>query len=713
MKGLKLSKPAALSAGLLLVFLSAIALADEAPKKRMSVNMDKTTAHGYNPMGFCQQGAETLINQLSKPNKARDEKIDELRKEILSLSQQRQIITEMNNLSKKYKESLVNLEKLSKAEQEKGEVAIDSMKTALRNGLTLNAISLLLKDTQGEDWTKAETFTMAHLCQKNPTEEICKKIIEEDRPTTGFLDAATKMLSRTFNGTSEYRKLDRTLASFHEAFSRVEPEDQKSLIPEVQKIIDDIPADIKPSAIVSLIQSKAPQTSAILAQDLPRETVINCLSEEKPYTEGICKGLATDKEKREQLIEVVSAEKEATQRAVSDKAAPVLKAIAEVQNASAREAVEAVATAEISKLQTLAQKVGTLGVSLTQANVRENRSPASVGTCQEAKSKLSGVALLFFDCPRLSGLSAVDAEKALESAQQDARSNSESLVKNCQELNANTSSSIISSCKSLLGKIVSRIDLMNNDYDSKIAYLQNEVKKLSSDADQNAIERLKEYVVNKYLDTCSPDTKKMVVNDVSLSVCHNGESTNAGLYRIDGLFKDTQVIVKQLRPSSISLGEMQEFQNSCNSLSRAREEVKNASVEVCSFINKDYASANKKEEIVQREKKESEDYWIDYDPHSRGNISKTKKKSTLRVIGEGVLPIAPSLIPMWFNNYQAKQGIEMLTNQGIYQKQLLHTIDVYNSSPWMYGYNYFMYNPYSFGSTTSTGTSGTNPGFSF
>ena len=84
----------------------------------------------------------------------------------------------------------------------------------------------------------------------------------------------------------------------------------------------------------------------------------------------------------------------------------------------------------------------------------------------------------------------------------------------------------------------------------------------------------------------------------------------------------------------------------------------------------------------------------------------------MRVIGEGVLPILPNALPIWFGNYQMKNTINTLTDQALLQKQYLHNIDIYNNSPWMYNYNYFSYgNPFATNTSLSTTTSST--GFNF
>jgi hypothetical protein len=106
---------------------------------------------------------------------------------------------------------------------------------------------------------------------------------------------------------------------------------------------------------------------------------------------------------------------------------------------------------------------------------------------------------------------------------------------------------------------------------------------------------------------------------------------------------------------------------------------------------------------------------VEYDRNSPTGYSAIKKKSNLRVFGEGVLPILPNALPIWFGNYQMKNNINYLEDQAIMQKQYLYNVDIYNQSPWMYNYNYFSYgNPFATNTTLGTTSTTTNStGFNF
>ncbi len=729
MKGFKSLTSLTLFAGLC-GSVSAYAQARETnPPKRRSelqkVNTIPTTANGYNPLEFCREGAEKLMGSLSSPNQGRNEKIAELQAEILSLSQQRQAIAEMNQLSKKYKESLMSLEKISPNDKEKTEKAVDALKGALRNGITLNAVSLLLNELTDEEMKKPEStaFTMSNLCkkEKNTTQEICKKIVEEDkRAEQGVIPRFGQVVADTIGISSEYRKLDKTLASLHGVFQRVKPEDKINLREELKKIIAAIPNDVKPDAILSLLQSKAPTIKGLLEQDVSRESVLACLNEKRPYTEGICMNLAKDKQSRDGLIQMAGVESLATSQSLKKgHLGVVIKSLHDSLHDETKLAADEFSVMQTEKMQALIRDVKSLGnvlkeqIGSSEKNIEESRKPAStedVTTCSEAKKQLSGTAILFFECPNNYSLSAEDIQKNFRAALQNAENDANTLDNTCQDMNSNPSEESKKKCKELLSKVVVKIDAQKNKYDQKIAELQLQMKALSSNSEHNALERLKEYTVNRYLNSCSVDKSKVETTNVSLSVCNGGEQTDLNLVRLNGLFKDTDAIVQNIRPNGFEFGDLQEYQNTCSSLSQKDEALKNATKDVCDIIASDM---KKKQDAVKKEKVYNDpNYYYDYDSKS-GNVVKTQKKSAMRVFGEGILPVAPSLIPMWFNNFQTKQNINMLTAQGIYQKQMLYNYEIYNQNPWMYNYGYFGYgNPFStFGSSTTT--TGTSTGFSF
>jgi hypothetical protein len=197
-------------------------------------------------------------------------------------------------------------------------------------------------------------------------------------------------------------------------------------------------------------------------------------------------------------------------------------------------------------------------------------------------------------------------------------------------------------------------------------------------------------------------------------ICHT--SLSMSLRTIENLVPNVEAILgkklfakdintdKNKCEQTFSKANIEEFQKTCDIASIAAKYSN-----ICEKISEENSYAKKRSEPADYEKV-YKDYYVDY---KDGKYIKTKKKSNMTLFAEGALPtLAGNLIPMFLGSMQLSQNIEMLTNQAIYQKQMFHTIDIYNQNPWMYQYTYFTG---TFGSTQplpSFGTSGST-GFNF
>jgi hypothetical protein len=158
--------------------------------------------------------------------------------------------------------------------------------------------------------------------------------------------------------------------------------------------------------------------------------------------------------------------------------------------------------------------------------------------------------------------------------------------------------------------------------------------------------------------------------------------------------------------------ELKIYSNFCNN-SSAKENYSDICKDIFQESN---AIADKKEE------KEWEDfnkkYWVEYNPRAKNGYSVYEKKSNFLILGEGLAQSANQFIPMWMNNMQLSNQIDVMTNQALYQKQLSY-MSAPNSPwmnlPYMQG-NYFpnpMLNPMFNPSFNMSNPFLNNPGFNF
>ncbi len=685
---------------------------------------------------FCSNGAGMMLKKLSDVNKDKIDQIEALRTKLADLEQTNAIIVEVSDLKNKYEKGLKEITDSTREREATKKVQdaanLDSMKSIIRNGLTLNALALLLKD---EDLSSPNATKMNSICDRpdNKPLAICKR---KDSTTPN-----DKTYFSSFLFGSESHKLDKTLESFKEAHNRLStPEKQKNLREEVSKIIASIPKDIAPDAILKIIEEKSPQTLKLLSSSFPREKLTSCL-DEKSTTESLeaCKGIIENPKHRQELIGAVGKESSAFGESLVKSYAPIIDAAASAHKADLSAAINnVVANAGSpssimsqlvvnasrqaqnlkSQLNIANQRMQQLALRTQKRESEKTQEEKTADYATKTERKLVGLAHLFYIPPAVSGLDLVDVAKVQKKAELEANEKARLFDNKCSFSSgtANVSSAQIDECKNLLGAIIPKINLMQKNHSEEIYNLQNEIKKISVSDNFAAVEALKKFVVERYHRSCSQDTSKLKVTDQSLKVsmgCTGEGLPLQTMNQVEGLGNDIFKIASTINPVAdspefaFSKAELDSFKNYCSNLT---DKEKGNLSEVCGMVETDKVARSKKKDVKEWEDFNNR-YWVNYDASSPEGYRKIEKKSTMRLVGEGMLPVIPSLIPIWFGNYQMKNNIDMLTNQALYQKQMLHSIDVYNNSPWMYSYNYFGFTPFSL--TGTTGGATTSTGFNF
>lgn len=716
MKGFKASINITVCLSLISASFSAFAADTKPSRSPTTITSPDTTERGYNQ--FCSSGAESMMKKLNDLNEDKANRIDALRLELKDIEEHRELVKGVMAIRNNYIESLAKLEreqaraKESRKLQERAAdhaVAdkVDTFKSVIMDGMIINAISLLMKNTQSFNPNDPASFTKDNLCKSSPTTEICQK---------------DSFFSSIFTG----QKLDKIIKAFGHSYGVLSKDKQADAKAEINTILNSIPEDIKPEAVLKLLSSQSPEVSQLLTSELPREKILECLEDKKPFSSGACEGIAANEEKRAAIIKAMTPEASALQ--FSDPQRDLIREAAEeVKSRADNLAASIIASRTIPpqeiKHMDVAEQLMALEKATNRADSKEKlnsgRIPASgTSTCSGAKNNLRGMSLLFFKCPNVN-VGYDDYYEQLELAQENAKKDAEYFNSKCQKFDTTTDESILKACKEIIAESAEKIEAFSSKFSERAKNIQNEIANISNDGGRyGAIENMKKYVAEKYIRSCNKKTDSISVTDNSIRMlnCNNEVGSELTLRKIYGLGDDVADVIanssygrelnfkRASSNSAFSPNETRAFAQTCES---ASEELRSSFGDVCSLI----ASENKV--AITREKKEQAyndpNYYYDSDLKSN-TIIKTKKKSALRVFGEGVLPVAPTFIPMWFNNYQTKQNISMLTDQAIYQKQMLHTFDVYNSNPWMYNYNYFGYGNYGLGSTTTT-TSST--GFNF
>jgi hypothetical protein len=697
-----------------------------AAEKNLILGDDRGSTYSYNPGSFCSSSAEDIMNDLNEINKAKFDKIKSYKEELKNLAIYDNLLTQAKTIKNRYEASLKQIADPTNNSQERAE-KLGHVRSVLKNALTINALSLLIKKQQRKV-NVPEVLTMDSLCQGNEDEAICQN----------------KSLGKKNN-------LDDILKGFQNLANELPDADQAKLKIEIKKVIADIPKEISPNEILDLLSKDSPTLSELLTNANSKTLVSNCLNETADQKSlnacGKIIGSVKTQKERQVLLETVSKESIALTGDLQ-KYNKVLAAAVEENKSDLEKALESYDATKDSKSNSkliftdaskLLNRASTVidelnaQKKLSIENLQSSgRNPASISNDQEIKesiemneTRLEGVENFFYEKPtpellKARGLSIsnpADADKIKGIQEQSiikAKKEAEQFKTACNfsEESSNDDAKL-KQCKTLMEKVFPQIEAAGSQQAIKIQKITQELKDLS-DKDFKDTENLKEYVAEKYLCACEKNKKTTTTDEnLQLRTCDAPLMT---LSKLDGLTKSTGIIAETLYFNKIK---MPMDQGKCafdpKELEKFSESCKNTSVntkfskQVCASVN---AEIQVKEEVktenIKRNRKLdklNEENYVTYDRNSPSGYSVTKKKSTGRIIAEGMAPGIPMLLPAFLGNWQMKMNIDMMTNQALYQKQMLHNYDVYNNSPWMYGYNYFGLSPYSTtGTTTSTST---------
>lgn len=731
---------------------------------------ERGTLHGYNPGGFCNSGAENMMAKLEEANKDKFEKLAQYKKQIEDLTTYDNVLAEVTKIQNDYINSVDNIAKSDPKSENALIENMDETKSIIRNGLTLSALSNLIQKQAATD--NPETVSMGTLCKDIQDKAICKKNETEKigyvaKPIYAVSSLFVKPAARpaqeqNYSANTEVHKLEKTLQDFQAVTQDLPPKDEKSLREEIKKIVNGIPQDIAPETLLASLDKDSPTVYQFLNTDITQQDMVNCLSKKNDkVSQEACTKIIQNPEDRKRLIDAISKEnhnfsrklkgyEEAIEVAKENNKDELEKSFESYDeklkqnDAKAKESI----SDTTNKLVRLSQPLTVYNISKkeTLRDMQLNRRPADMSMEENVKEKmllqetdLNDIENFFYNRPNLVMLElqgidmntkdgALLAQEKQSKAIDNAKKDAAIFKRDCDfsgSVKKANESSTIQMCKGLVEKIIPQIKALRSSHIEEINALNVKIKNLASENNFAATENLKQYVAEKYLCSCERKKENIKTNyEESLTMSANSCKTEfMTLTKIEGLSDSTNLIAKALYAHEIKMPmdgagctfgpeKLKTFSDTCSNNSEINEKYK----EICSSITNEYTVKIKDQEIEHKKtakwEKYNEDNYVEYNSKSPTGYSAVKKKSNWRVVGEGVLPILPNALPIWFGNYQMKNNINTLTDQAMMQKQYLHNIDIYNSSPWMYNYNYFSYgNP--FLTTTPLSTTTGPGGFNF
>lgn len=724
---------------------------DERPrvKPENRVN-EKTTKYGYNPGAFCANGAENMMAKLQDANKDKFEQLAIYKEQIQALQNYDNLINDVTAIKDRYLESVASAASGDSKDLSK---KLDDAKSVLRHGLILDAISNLSDKKENET-----------------PEETKKAAAAKKKSETKFFPISASSISSIFKPgqapeVTEAQKLQETVSNFKEVSGQLPPEDQESLKLKVNKIVSEIPKEISPETLLNSLDKDSPLMTQVLTKQISKEDLVLCLSN-KDTKESLdaCDRILKNPEDRKKILDAITSESkkftdnlskdskviQLAKESNKDQLQKTLENLDVKSKASREETKKSISEAK-SDLVKHSQNYTSINLVIKD-NLRANQLNVNnlVEKSVEDKVKetmllketdLNGVENFFYEKPTPEKLKALgvdittkDGAVAAQNMQQRAIDNAKKdaaiFNKDCDfsgPVKAENENEKIQICKGLVEKLIPQIKTMKNSHYNQVADLNVKIQKLAGDNDFAATENLKEYVAEKYICSCEQNKNKVKTTyDESLAMSANSCKTQfMTLSKIEGLSDSTSLIANALYAHEIKLPmdkegcsfgpeKMKTFTDTCNNNSTINQKFN----DICSSITSEYTVKVKNQEMVAKQnakwEKYNEDNYVEYDDKSPTGYTAVKKKSTWRVVGEGVLPILPNALPIWFGNYQMKNQISTLTDQAIMQKQYLHNIDVYNSSPWMYNFNYFSYgNPFATNTTAIPTMTNSSAGFNF
>lgn len=437
--------------------------------------------------------------------------------------------------------------------------------------------------------------------------------------------------------SNEIEALDKTLINAYQAMGNIV--EQQNARSDLQKIYNSIPSPISPDKILGDLMKNSPNLVAALDSSNDKETITNCLS--NMSDDNHCKKLLSDSNSRESLKTVLTAEMNTVQKDFAEKKFDHF--FKQVQD-SAPKAKEEIRNLMNSKASDLANY---LEEQLTIDSDKAKKLEISAGSIETYKAACIQKENEEFDLQ-----DCIKYSKSISA-----------FFENEESIN-----------NEKLQDAVNRLDKVVNDKGSI-----------------ESIEKMKQYVAQKYMRTCRDAKEKDIVSNITCPCLNENDmgtnlpSDKSQLGQLN--LRLSSVIGKLRSPPSIStqrgeLGpfsksELEVYKNYCQNTSLPQSPVTGS---ICRDI---YSESNQIAHLKETQEWDefNKKYWVEYSKTSKRGYDVYEKKGNARIFGEGLSQSINTIYPVWLGNFQLTNQITMMTNQALYQKQMNY---VYSpNSPWM------------------------------
>ena len=422
----------------------------------------------------------------------------------------------------------------------------------------------------------------------------------------------------------EIDTLNKTLANLYLALdTSSNPEEIKE---KLEIIYNNIPLSIAPEKIFDDLVRNSPNLVKALIQSGDKQTITACLSNINGEEGGAeCKKL--------------------------------------LENPKARQSVKNILTNEIN---------------ITQGNFSKQKFDDFFSTLETPSLKLKN-SLLTSDL-------AIYLEKNRDETNQEAKKTFNIFKQNCTQ--TEIKSVDIKSCEESSNQVIKNFENENSKNQNEI---NNAIKKLdviiSDDGELANIEKMKQYVAQKFLRKC--DNTKIASPSSNLNApCFreiNLPGDSIPLKEIESKLSNVIGKLQTLNPLSSQKGELGEFskkelnvyQNYCNNTALRTKKV---IINVCRDINSETSKISTLKESSEWDNF-NKDYYVQYDPVATKGYKVYEKKSNLKILASGIYQGINNVVPIWMSNFQLNNQINYMTNQALYQKQMMYVNSL--DSPWM------------------------------
>ena len=649
-----------------------------------------TTPHGYN-QEFCTKGASDQIDDLNKKTEVKINNIKKLQKDLNTLTAKSALLSGLKDIVKDYKTIISDIKNEGPILKTVSDSSIKNFKRLLNNALILQGVSVYAEENLAHPETKITNIN---------GEEKINKVLNQ-----------FEVLLKTAGNSPDLNH-------------------------QIHKLYRKIPSNIGPDEILKLIAEKSPSLKELVTNAPNLNEIKSCLAyqasepvEYSPTPNEIsfppspevlkvrlatiqknknamdaCRKLMTNHDYRNQLGSIIKGEYSELKNYLKENAPdPIVTTVEkvepkrtydsnigidEIENDVAEDETPPVVplgpatpnatTNKISQFKN--DEYDDLMNKYDQKNEKKIKDLTDLLTSKRNDLKKLSETLYLKDHPNETNLDGKNGFAPSDIAPGDYQ---EALAQcqNFSDIN-DLKFKLIENCIKANEKIQKAYEKLDS-YKNEIAKSIND---LSNDGELVFYEKMKLFVQNRYLRSCSVQQNgKLATSNVcqiqnKLAIANESEIDNlrSTLASTIGLLQANRPTTEKGEVGLFSKAEINQYKNYCNETTY-KTSCGVTCTNICNQINNESnAMSGKKEskEWADYNKK----YIVTYNPHSKNGYDVRERKSNWKIFGEGAAQSVTSIIPIWLNDYQMTNQINMMTDQAIYQKQMNYLYT--QANPW-------------------------------